>query len=253
MLYSQVLKMANKGKNRRKQVDFEGFVFDSVEEVFFYLWLKEASEYGFVNNFEYQPKSFILSGPVYETRGVKSFHQVQIMRGHEYTADFKIELTDKWFAFMKTNDIRVFNRFFGKEKNGHIFYVDVKGVFNRFGGDRGFSINQKWVFQKYGVYVWKIAPPELFEKTWLPEKCRFTLKTNKESKRFDGCLTMSRKYPEWDHRMALKDSNNVMLDESVSDGNHNLKTIEEISLEHQEDSSGDLVTEVIPDGFKALS
>jgi len=74
-----------------------------------------------------------------------------------------------------------------KSKNGLFFsVVDVKGSYSQNDAWRRFSIDQKWVYQKFGVYVNKIIPhpaidkkgkprpvSALFVKTFVP--ARFTL------------------------------------------------------------------------------
>ncbi len=65
-------------------------------------------------------------------------------------------------------------------------YVDVKGMFARNDGGRSFSLNQKWTYQKYGVYVYKLVPKKFFLKVGIPEELLFTNKTGKPSKKFEG-------------------------------------------------------------------
>ena len=168
-----ILKM---GKNARSNIVVDGYNFDSNEELDFYYWVLEAKDYGFIDDFIYQPPSFVLY-PGYKNEKGKF-----IIREHIYTADFKIQFSDKWIQFRKDNNIKVFDKFDEKTT-----FIDVKGGFNRFGGDRGFSINLKWVFAKYGIYIWKIKPFEFFhKKTWLPKKSICTRKTGKVRAKYAG-------------------------------------------------------------------
>lgn len=51
-------------------------------------------------------------------------------------------------------------------------WIDCKGQFNA--AERAFSYNQKWTWQKYGIYVYKLVPKKFFAKFGCPEKCRLT-------------------------------------------------------------------------------
>lgn len=166
-------KAARKGKNARSTVSVDGYGFDSNEEADFYEWVKEAKGLGFVESFTYQPPSFVLFPGLKDARGK------HLVREHVYTADFKIDFSDAWVGFRRARGMKVFDKFDERE-----VYVDVKGGYGRFGGDRCFSVNQKWTFSKFGVYVWKVKPLEFFKRTWVPEACRLTRKTGKVRARY---------------------------------------------------------------------
>lgn len=63
-------------------------------------------------------------------------------------------------------------------------YVDVKGGFNK--NARSFSIDQKFVYSKYGHYIYKLVPKEFMRKFGITEDLMFTSKTKKPSKKFEG-------------------------------------------------------------------
>ncbi len=174
--------LVGRGKNARSTIVVDGYNFDSNEELDFYYWVTEAKGLGFVESFTYQPPSFVLFP------GLKNERGKYVVREHVYTADFKIDFSDAWVEFRKANGIKVFDKF--DEKT---VYVDVKGGFNRFGGDREFSVNQKWTFSKFGVYVWKIKPFDFFhKKTWLPKKAICTRKTGKVRAKYAGVKVFER-------------------------------------------------------------
>ena len=163
------------GKNSKSTVVSHGINFDSNEEADVYEWILEAESLGFLKNVEYQPKPFELF------EGLRNEKGKLVVRPHVYTADFSFVLTDKWRDFQKNNKIKIFHRLIPDDG---VVYIDVKGSFNRFGGDRNFGVNSKWVLAKFGIYVWKIEPKDLFSKTWLPKQCIFTKKTKKQSKKY---------------------------------------------------------------------
>lgn len=64
----------------------------------------------------------------------------------------------------------------------------MKGSFNR--NQRSFSIDQKWVYQKYGYYIYKLEPKVFFRKMGILEEFKLTQKTKKPSKVFAGYPTV---------------------------------------------------------------
>ena len=169
------IKGSNKGKNANATITKDGILFDSLEEEHVYEWILEARKLGFISEITYQPESFVL----YD--GMKNKKGKFIVRPHIYTADYKLKMTDKWKSFVNHNKIKILNDFYDKD---NYLYIDVKGQFNKFSGDREFSINHKFMLAIHNIYVWKIIPKKLFEKTWLPKNCVFTLKTKKISKKY---------------------------------------------------------------------
>ena len=145
---------------------------DSREEVLVYRWLLKALELGVVRSFRYQPCTFVLADKAtYQDRNkLKTLFQ-----DHVYSPDFEIEIDPA------LEDLR---REFKVLDNGCRILVDVKGSFNR--NQRSFSIDQKWVWQKTGFYIYKLEPKKFFRKFGILEEFRFTEKTKKPSKVFEG-------------------------------------------------------------------
>ena len=169
--------------------------FASAEEWQVYNWLNEADEYGLVRGIEYQPGPFELS-PRVRVKGLKRLKTKSkeidkfLFHPHKYTPDF---------GFTVVSD--AFKRVFKHPQEGLYgadVIIDVKGGFNPFGDPKQFSINQKWMFQKFGLYVEKIVPEKLFKKTWVPEVCRWTEKQHKPVKKYIGVMTVG----EFVYRLA---------------------------------------------------
>lgn len=157
--------------------------YDSKEEQDFAWWLEEAEKNNLAAAIVYQPDSFTLSNleKVYITKQLKTKNKLvvkNLLQPHIYTADFKFMLLDP-----------IFNSFF---KCGHELptYVDVKGTFQMYGGQRSFSINQKWVYKEFGIYVQKVIPEKLFKKTWVPERCRLSPVQKKPVKKYLECKSI---------------------------------------------------------------
>ena len=155
-------------------------VFDSPEEFEFDSWCREAGQAGFLAEFTYHPDPFKLS----ERAAIKVLKKMKtkvkeaekfLLHPHEYTPDFKLS-----FDIIRWGDMApMFEKAEVIAANDGYVYIDIKPVFSRFHDAKSFSINQKWVYAKYGVYVNKIVPKQWFKATWTPEAARYTQKTNK--------------------------------------------------------------------------
>lgn len=167
--------------------------FDSGEECEFYGWCLEAKEHGFISDFKYHPEPFLLSErktivrkKVWYTKVRKERREkeeeVFLFHPHEYTADFRITVTQKF--------LDEFQNVLWRDGDGVTAWIDVKGSFSQHNDQKSFSINQKWVFEKYGVIINKVVPQKFFPKTWVPESCRYTEKTRKLKKGYLNCPTI---------------------------------------------------------------
>jgi len=154
---------------------------DSQEEMDFHEWLLDAERAGLVRYIKYHPWPFGLSEKVStmvekKLKTKTSLVEKFLLHPHEYTPDFSFE----WDPVVKL--------FF---TNRILTWVDVKGGFGRHGDAKQFSINQKWVYQKHGIYINKVVPEKLFLKTWVPEACRYTPKKRDLIKKYANALTLN--------------------------------------------------------------
>lgn len=140
-----------------------------------YMWCVEALSLGIIESFEHQPSQFVLSEPrKYKAEKGPKSKERELVKGHVYTADFRIE-TSAELPFKK------------RIQNIGTVYIDVKGSFNRFGGSREFSINQKWVLKDHGTYIHKVIPEEFFSFTFVPRDAMLTKKTKVIKRKYLGC------------------------------------------------------------------
>lgn len=153
-------------KNIGKDIDI-----DSIEEWAFYNWVLELYDLGVVKSYQYQPESFNLV----EAKAYVPFYnnpknkERSLLRSHEYTADFKLAF-DKSYGELLSGYFKIDSGMISPEDE-IIVWVDVKGTFQRNGGDRAFSINQKLVYDKFGIYVQKTVPRDLFSVLGVPRRC----------------------------------------------------------------------------------
>ena len=177
--------MQTTGKNKRRQLTVQDshhnleLTVDSAEEIDFVRWCCEAVKLGRILDFEYQPESFVLFNQV-------SFEDVAgktkcLFREHTYQCDFILKFSPKSCPEL-AKEMRVPKA----HANDDVFsaYIDIKGTFNRTG--RSFSIDRKWVWAKYNVYINEIVPVKFFKKFGCPEDSRLTEKTKKERSCYKG-------------------------------------------------------------------
>lgn len=177
------------GKNKRRQLlaidDVHNMQLsvDSQEEIDCLAWLCEAQKSGIINDFTYQPKSFkLFDAAKYQdiTNKTRS-----LFREHEYTADFVMSLDpNKWLDLSKELKISY------SELSNNIcsVFIDCKGTFNK--TERAFGYNQKWLWQKFKTYVYKLVPKDFFKRFGVPMKCVLTNKTKKPRKMFEGMKSL---------------------------------------------------------------
>ena len=160
--------------------------FASEEEWQVWNWLDEAKRFRLIRNIHYQPGPFELSPRV----SVKVSKRLKtktkeddkfLFHPHMYTPDFAFTVvSDALLSVFKHTDMGLY---------GNVI-IDVKGGFNQFGDQKQFSINQKWMWQKFNLYVEKIVPEKLFKKTWAPDVCRWTAKKHNPVKKYIGVMTV---------------------------------------------------------------
>lgn len=187
----------------------ETFTIDSQEEIAVYNWCLEAVDKGLilpwtVDSKIYQPCSITAAEPVLKTPdnnlvalipGVKDKKSKTLLRGHSYTPDFKITLTDKFVSLFPDSipKLLIPSNIYKSDIsniNAEVF-IDVKGQFNLHGGDRVFSINQKWVYQQTGIFINKVVPLDLFTYTFVPVNEQYSKKKHIFREKYINCKPLS--------------------------------------------------------------
>jgi hypothetical protein len=173
-----------------------GRKFDSDEEVFFAMWLAELCEAGFVKTFTK------IQEPIHLTHGLRLSYEkttqlktkikteqkeFKLLNSSEYTPDFEIIWTIegiKKFLFQLSENVLQLKReiakkqgaivdptkalFFSGEFNSTI--VEIKPAFDQQNMERLFKNNQKFIWDKYKIFVNLVEPVALFKKTFMPAK-----------------------------------------------------------------------------------
>lgn len=153
------------------------------EEIFFSYYLDELKENGLITNYTYEEDTFELSPKIEFTYKKKTHLKTKIkeedlkktlLREHVYTPDFKIFPTalgvDKNIFNYRYYDFPIF--IISNETDNVIHWVDIKGEFagKTNSTQYTFPLNQKWMYQQYGIYVQKVKPFDLFKQTFTPKK-----------------------------------------------------------------------------------
>ncbi|OGV45828.1 MAG: hypothetical protein A2017_18175 [Lentisphaerae bacterium GWF2_44_16] len=175
--------MAGKKKEKKKFIA-NGIEFDSREETDFYHWCIEAEAHGYIKDFHYHTEYFTLC----ERASIKGKEVLKtkvkivdkfLLHPHIYTPDFII------FPALKFNELE--HGLKGSEK----IYIDVKGGSDIYHNEREFSINQKWVYSKYQIFINKVIPEIFFKKTWCPVAALYHKRTGEILKKYQGLKQIS--------------------------------------------------------------
>lgn len=160
--------------------------YDSPEEAYVSWYLDELVEGGYVRFVQHQPPSRMLS-PQYRIAWEKKLKtknkpmESTLLQPHVYTADFRVDWNmnaqglffkstffadqnEKWLMFSNADHAPL----------EYYSFIEVKPLFDQNNMTRLFTINQKWMYDKYGIYVQKIIPQKLFENTFTPKKYLLT-------------------------------------------------------------------------------
>lgn len=182
--------MADKGKNRRRQLEAYDEVHqvmlsvDSQEEVDMLNWLNEAKHLGIINDFRYQPPSYQLSDPVkYKDVAGK---ERSLYREHQYTTDFMLEFNpNRQLELAK--ELKV--SYEALSADSCSVFIDVKGTFNR--NARSFSTDRKWLWQKFKIYIYELIPQKFFKLFGVPAASVLSPKKKQPRKCFQGFSSLS--------------------------------------------------------------
>lgn len=167
---------------QRNMPEYNDIKFDSQEELDFVYFLEDLGV-----PYVYQPPPLILAEPVKETITVKlktkeKKKEITLLQGCSYTADFVIKNSDI--------DKQLADKLNLKESSDSNYWIDIKANYIANNDDVKFSVIRKWVYQKHNIYINKVQPSTLFQRTFCPDRCRFTTKTHKEKKCYQPCDTL---------------------------------------------------------------
>lgn len=147
---------------RTQTLSYQGILCDSFEEVYMLMYLFELQEKGLISDIERAP-SFVLSQEVAEVYQEEVILKTKtkivqkkkvLLKQHVYTPEFTV-------------NIHGLDLFHHKDSKA---YLEVKPVYDQNNMTRLFKINQKWMYQKFGIMVNLVTPEILFQQTFTPKK-----------------------------------------------------------------------------------
>lgn len=163
---------------------------DSDEEEWIREWLEELYDYGYIKSYSMHPKSFLLCDKVdgtkitYRKTMSNKVEKVSIIREHYYTCDFKVKWHPDAYGVFCVNPIDrnyTTNKYLLCDEN-YISYIEVKPIYDMQNMTMFFSLNRKWVYQKYGHIINLIIPTilnkprsNIFQLTFTPSYLYDTL------------------------------------------------------------------------------
>lgn len=166
-------------KAKKEQQYYKEIAVDSQEEIAMLQWLHELKDNGYVTAIT-RASSLLLSCPVInpylEYKHLKTMvkevaKEQKLLEKHIYTPEFLVEFSELGAKlFLDNNSLstgRKKERLF-IETGGICAYFEVKPSFDQNSMTRLFKINQKWVYDKYRIYINLVKPGELFEKSFTP-------------------------------------------------------------------------------------
>lgn len=157
---------------------YKGIEWESFEELSFLYWAFELKNQGYIKSLK-RSESFLLCDSMVHDFVVNLKTKSKpaselVLHGHSYTPEFIIE----WDP--KARD-KIFSALLGQSRYcaplisqtsinvpHNYSYVEIKPMFDQNNMERLFKVNQKWMWQKHGVFVNLIKPKQLFQQTFTP-------------------------------------------------------------------------------------
>lgn len=177
--------------------------FKSDEEYWIYGWLLELTIRGYIKSFYYEPTSFELSkiSRIKWNKQLKTKSKEQEIRLKDsinYTPDFlvfwNLDKTDGLLTY-DSNGLYVNRPLFFLQEYCNYSFIEVKGSYDRNGGNRDTMTKIGWVYSKLGYYITVLKPLKLFPKTFYPELYLLTnTKRSDRKKKIKGTLVPYRDF-----------------------------------------------------------
>lgn len=177
-------KFAEKPKKVKKKENkgiYKGLEWESFEELAFLYWAYELKNQGCIKSIQ-RAESYLLSDSLTHDFVVnlktKSKPATELLlHGHSYTPEFVIQWDKRAIG-------HIFDTLHSQHKHcchliaqphgtllGEYFsIIEVKPLWDQNNMERLFKVNQKWMWQKYGIFVNLVKPQDLFQRTFTPKE-----------------------------------------------------------------------------------
>lgn len=173
---SKSLKQPRHTKKMDTMGTYKGIQFESLEELACLQWLFELQKAGYVQSIQ-RAESYLLCNSltndfVINLKTTSKPGSETLLHGHSYTPEFIIRWNkcalDK-FVWVHSQGKKFDRLFIGcYEEEQLTTYIEVKPMWDQNNMERLFKLNQKWMWDKYKIFVNLVKPQALFEKTFTP-------------------------------------------------------------------------------------
>jgi len=161
---------------------YKGIEYESLEELAMLQWLYELKNAGYIHSIK-RAKSYLLCSSLVNDYALQlktksKPMQQTILHGHSYTPEFEVEWESKASKFvdlLKTDskcEAPLLGFYGGVNKI--VTYIEVKPVWDQNNMERLFKVNQKWMWEKHGIFVNLVKPQLLFQETFTPKEYHVT-------------------------------------------------------------------------------
>lgn len=169
-------------KKKKKIHKYKDWILDSQEECDFCFYLQELQDNGYVSYF-YRAKSLVISEPlkVKYTEQLKTKTKVKeqtIMQGSSYTYDFVIVWTDLGVKYFCNTFKEKWIKPFICTELSNTSHIEIKNTFDYQNMTRLATLNIKFIWSKYNIFVQLVKLNTLFAETFTPKAILLT-KTGK--------------------------------------------------------------------------
>lgn len=165
--------------------------YKSLEELHFSWYLDELLKYNIIEEYKYEPKSFVLAEKKTYIKHIQLKTKVnkkeyELLSDIVYTPDFLIKWNTKYngIFYRLISDGIYFNSpyFFalGHGEYYHFSLIEIKANFDRHNEVRMFTYHQKWLYDQREIYVQLVKVPKVFKDTFTPSRYLLTDKTQKQ-------------------------------------------------------------------------
>ncbi len=175
-------------KKKDKSGVFREVEYESDEERYVLYYLFELLDAGIIVSIE-RAKSFNLSDKIMinyqEEKKLKTKTNIlekhfNLLREHIYTPDYKVVWSCMSLSHKFLHPIwqctKPTSPFFSNIVEDELLstYIEVKPQFDQNNMERLFKVSQKWMYDKYKIFINLIIPQDLFKETFTPEAYKLT-------------------------------------------------------------------------------
>jgi hypothetical protein len=175
-------------KAKKEQQYYNGIAIDSQEEIMAIMYFEELIDAGYVEKLE-RAQTYPLSqrfencyNQVVEMKTKAKVVQKKqvLLEEHVYTPEFTVRWLNAGATLFVNRLVDLNTKKLNRPFIGTFnTLIEVKPGFDQNNMTRLFKINQKWMWEKYQLYVNLIQPHKLFEETFTP-KAYLTTPTGKQ-------------------------------------------------------------------------